>query len=92
MPGIHLSDVEKKLKRAWDSNNFGDTPLLKSIEIDANGGSGLRGIKSLRMDFDYPVTFFTGQNGAGKSTLLALAALAYHGVPGHVASLAKSRT
>lgn len=92
MPGIHLSEVEKKLKKAWDSNNFGETPLLKSIEIDANGGSGLRGIKSLRMDFDYPVTFFTGQNGAGKSTLLALAALAYHGVPGHVASLAKSWT
>jgi predicted ATPase len=92
MPGIHLSEVEKKLKKAWDSNNFGETPLLKSIEIDANGGSGLRGIKSLRMDFDYPVTFLTGQNGAGKSTLLALAALAYHGVPGHVASLAKSWT
>jgi len=87
MPGIHLSKTELDLKNAWDSENFGDKPLLKSIEIDAKKGSGLRGIKTLKIDFDYPVTFFTGQNGAGKSTLLALAALAYHGVPGHIASV-----
>lgn len=92
MPGIHLSKLEEKLQKAWDVEKFGDAPLLKSIEINAAKGEGLRGIKSLRVDFDYPVTFFTGQNGAGKSTLLALAALAYHGVPGHVASLAKSWT
>lgn len=90
MPGIHLSKLEQQLQKAWDAEKFGDVPLLKSIEINAHHGAGLRGIKSLRVDFDYPVTFFTGQNGAGKSTLLALAALAYHGVPGHVASLAKS--
>lgn len=89
MPGIHLTKLEEKLQNAWDAEKFGDVPLLKSIEINSNGGVGLRGIKSLRVDFDYPVTFFTGQNGAGKSTLLALAALAYHGVPGHMASLAK---
>jgi energy-coupling factor transporter ATP-binding protein EcfA2 len=90
MPGIHLSKLEEKLQKAWDAEKFGDAPLLKSIEINAIDGAGLRGIKSMRVDFNYPVTFFTGQNGAGKSTLLALAALAYHGVPGHVASLAKS--
>ena len=76
MPGIHLSKLEQQLQRAWDAEKFGDVPLLKSIEINAHHGAGLRGIKSLRVDFDYPVTFFTGQNGAGKSTLLALAALA----------------
>lgn len=92
MPGIHLSKLEQQLQKAWDAEKFGDAPLLKSIEINANGGAGLRGIKSLRVDFNYPVTFFTGQNGAGKSTLLALAALAYHGVPGHTASLEKNLT
>lgn len=92
MPGIHLSKIEQQLQKAWNAEKFGDAPLLKSIEINANGGAGLRGIKSLRVDFDYPVTFFTGQNGAGKSTLLALAALAYHGVPGHTASLEKNLT
>jgi predicted ATPase len=92
MPGIHLSKLEQQLQKAWNAEKFGDSPLLKSIEINANGGAGLRGIKSLRVDFDYPVTFFTGQNGAGKSTLLALAALAYHGVPGHMASLEKNLT
>lgn len=92
MPGIHLSKLEQQLQKAWSAEKFGDAPLLKSIEINANGGAGLRGIKSLRVDFDYPVTFFTGQNGAGKSTLLALAALAYHGVPGHTASLEKNLT
>ena len=92
MPGIHLNNVEKKLMGAWDSNSFGSSSLLKSIEIDANGGTGLRGIKALQIDFDYPVTFFTGQNGSGKSTVLALAALAYHGVPGHIASFEKNLT
>jgi predicted ATPase len=92
MPGIHLSKLEKQLQKAWDAEKFGEYPLLKSIEIDATVGAGLRGIKSLKVDFDYPVTFFTGQNGAGKSTLLALAALAYHGVPGHIASLEKNLT
>jgi predicted ATPase len=92
MPGIHLSKLEQQLQKAWNAEKFGDAPLLKSIEINANGGAGLRGIKSLRVDFAYPVTFFTGQNGAGKSTLLALAALAYHGVPGHTASLEKNLT
>ena len=46
MPGIHLSQLEKKLEKAWNAEEFGDAPLLKSIEINANGGAGLRGIKS----------------------------------------------
>lgn len=82
MPGTHLSEIEKKLQARWDQNKFGPFPLLKSIEIKAPTGNGLRGIKNLLAEFDYPVTFFAGQNGSGKSTLLSLAALAYHGVPG----------
>ena len=82
MPGTHLSETEKKLQARWDQDRFGNFPLLKSIEIKAPTGNGLRGIKNLLAEFSYPVTFFAGQNGSGKSTLLSLAALAYHGLPG----------
>jgi energy-coupling factor transporter ATP-binding protein EcfA2 len=83
MPGNHLSDIEKKLQRAWSAGAFGEFPLLKSIAISAPIGKGLRGIKNISVDFAYPVTFLSGQNGSGKSTILSLAALAFHGVPGH---------
>lgn len=68
---------------------MGPHPLLKSIDIDAPTGRGLRGIRKLRVEFGFPVTFFSGQNGSGKSTLLSLAALAFHGVPGHAPATAK---
>jgi predicted ATPase len=38
----------------------------------------LRGINSLNISFDYPITAIAGKNGAGKSTILALACCAYH--------------
>lgn len=38
----------------------------------------LRGINSLDIHFDYPITAIAGKNGAGKSTILALACCAYH--------------
>lgn len=38
----------------------------------------LRGINSLDIRFDYPITAIAGKNGAGKSTILALACCAYH--------------
>lgn len=82
MPGTHLSETEKTLQKRWDQDKFGTFPLLKSIEVKAPTGNGLRGIKNLVAEFNYPVTFFAGQNGCGKSTLLSLAALAYHGFPG----------
>jgi len=90
MPGSHYNDTERKLESAWNANKFGEYPLLKAIEIQAVAGSSLRGIKSLRLELNYPVSFLTGHNGTGKSTLLALATLAYHGKPGHIASFAKS--
>ncbi len=83
MPGEHLSRLEKQLQSAWDGGSLGKFPLLRSIRIDAPTGPGIRGIRSLNLEFGYPVTFLSGQNGSGKSTLLALAALAYHGVEGH---------
>jgi ABC-type branched-subunit amino acid transport system ATPase component len=38
----------------------------------------LRGINSLDIHFDYPITAIAGKNGAGKSTILALVCCAYH--------------
>ena len=42
---------------------------------------GLRGIKDLRVGFDYPVSVVAGGNASGKSTVLFAAACAYR-VPG----------
>lgn len=74
MPGIHLNDTERKLKKLWDSNT--DIPFLTGISID--DGTAIRGIKNCRVDFKYPITVFCGKNGSGKTTFLQLAALAFH--------------
>lgn len=92
MPGTRLNDTERNLLRAWQAGRFGRFPLLKSLAISAPGGRGLRGIRSLEVELRFPVTFFSGQNGCGKSTLLSLAALAFHGVAGHVPSNSRRRT
>ena len=89
MPGTRLNDTERNLKSVWDRERFGRFPLLKSISITAPVGSGLRGIRELKVDFAYPVTFMSGQNGCGKSTLLSLAALGFHGHAGHVPTNAR---
>lgn len=49
--------------------------LLRRIVL-AEGA--LRGINSLDITFQYPITAIAGRNGAGKSTILALACCAYH--------------
>lgn len=89
MPGTRLNSTEQKLLDAWERGRSGSHPLLKSIDIEAPSGKGLRGIRKLHVDFDFPVMFLSGQNGSGKSTLLSLAALAFHGVPGHVPASAR---
>lgn len=38
----------------------------------------MRGLNSLDVSFQYPITAIAGKNGAGKSTVLALACCAYH--------------
>ena len=38
---------------------------------------GLRGIRNLRVAFDYPVSVIAGPNGGGKSTVLFACAAAY---------------
>jgi predicted ATPase len=49
--------------------------LLRRIVL-AEGA--LRGINTLDITFQYPITAIAGRNGAGKSTILALACCAYH--------------
>ena len=92
MPGTRLNDTERDLLRAWQAERFGRFPLLQSLAISAPAGRGLRGIRSLKAELRYPVTFFSGQNGSGKSTLLSLAALAFHGLAGHFPSNSRRRT
>lgn len=74
MPGRSLNDEERRLDKFWrDPPKAFGTPLLKGITI--SGPPSLRGIESLRVPFDYPITAICGRNGVGKSTILALAAL-----------------
>jgi hypothetical protein len=72
MPGRHLNDLERQLKRWWDANNG---PSLRSIEII--GGARLRGFSNFTIDFRYPLVVLAGKNGTGKSTILACATCAY---------------
>lgn len=73
MPGHNLNDKERSLLKFWSEphKQFAQ-PLLKAIAIQ--GPPSLRGIESLYVSFDYPITAICGRNGAGKSTVLALAA------------------
>lgn len=79
MPGIHLNNTEKKLKRRWDS---GFMPKGSLLGIEIHGEPGLRGLSNLELYFKYPVTVICGKNGTGKTTLLALAALGFHRIDG----------
>jgi hypothetical protein len=92
LPGTRLNSIEQKLLSSWERGRVGPYPALKSIDIDAPSGRGLRGIRKIHVDFGFPVTFLSGQNGSGKSTLLSLAALAFHGIPGHSPATAKRYT
>ncbi len=69
-----MSDPTKKLKAKFAPNhryaNFG--PAISSIRI-----CGFRGIADMRIEFEFPVTAFSGLNGAGKSTVGQLAICAY---------------
>ena len=69
-----MVDIVKKLKQQYsDKNrysNFG--PCLRKVHID-----GFRGIESIDIDLEFPVTVVSGLNGAGKSTIGQLAICAY---------------
>lgn len=48
--------------------------FLTEIQI-----TGIRGIRDLRVVFDYPVSVIAGSNASGKSTVLFTAARIIHG-------------
>ncbi len=71
--------IDKRLKELWPRLQ-GKKPhmpqFLKAVRLQ-----GLRGIRNLRVVFDYPVCVIAGMNASGKSTVLLAAACAYE-VPG----------
>ena len=67
------SQQDKSIRR-WFQNDY-SVSLLRRIELSKGE---LRGITSLNIDFNFPITAIAGRNGAGKSTILAIACCAYH--------------
>jgi predicted ATPase len=67
------SQTDKKLRK-WFSDDFENSHLRL---INLTEGK-FRGLTSLDIKFDFPITAMAVKNGAGKSTILALAACAYH--------------
>lgn len=69
-----VSDLIKKLQAKYSEKNryknFG--PCLQKIHIE-----GFRGINSLEIDLEFPITAISGLNGAGKSTIGQIAICAY---------------
>lgn len=72
----HESKIDKDL-RTWFGNDT-TRALLRGVRL-AEGS--FRGLNSLDVSFDYPITAIAGKNGAGKSTILALTACAFHSDP-----------
>lgn len=67
------SQIDKEL-RQWFTNDL-TKALLRRIQLFEGN---LRGVNSLDINLNYPITAFAGVNGAGKSTILAMACCAYH--------------
>ncbi|REH37960.1 AAA ATPase-like protein [Paraperlucidibaca baekdonensis] len=69
-----MADIAKKLQSKYVEKNryanFG--PCLRKVHID-----GFRGINSIDLELDFPITVVSGLNGAGKSTVGQLAICAY---------------
>lgn len=67
------SNIDRSLRK-WFIKEF-NCANLRGIDIPTGS---IRGLSSLAIKFDYPLTAIAGKNGAGKSTLLALACCAFH--------------
>lgn len=69
-----MADIAKKLKSKYVEKNryanFG--ACLRKVHID-----GFRGINSIDLELDFPITVVSGLNGAGKSTVGQLGICAY---------------
>ena len=70
-----MTQIDRQLRAVWDRLR-GSRPhrvdFLEEINI-----RHMRGIKNLRVPFDYPVTVLAGENACGKSTVLFGCAAAY---------------
>ena len=89
MPGSSLSTTERKLKEWWDNSTQFAHPPLMGLRLE--GDPGLRGIRNLDVQFNYPLTVISGKNGCGKTTVLSLAALGFHSPEGHFPVNARRR-
>lgn len=81
MPGSRLSKTEQKLQDWWSKSGTFPYPPLTGLWV--KGDPGLRGIRNLEVQFNYPLTVISGKNGCGKTTILSLAALGFHSPEGH---------
>lgn len=71
--------IEKRPQKLWDQLR-GRKPHVEHF-LSAVHLRGIRGIESLRVAFEFPVSVIAGGNASGKSTVLFAAACAYR-VPG----------
>jgi len=70
-----MSLIDKELKSVWNRLR-GNRPHREDVLEEINIRN-MRGIKNLRVPFDYPVTVLAGENACGKSTVLFGCAAAY---------------
>ena len=71
--------IGRKLRELWprlQAKKLSLPDFLHEVRLD-----GIRGIRKLKVSFDYPVSVIAGGNASGKSTMLLAAASAYR-VPG----------
>ena len=74
--------IDRQLREVWDAlrgQSIQRNNSLTEVQI-----RNLRGIRDLRVPFEYPVCVLAGPNGCGKSTILFAGACAYR-VPGRSA-------
>lgn len=67
------SHKDQKLRKQF-TNDYSHALLRRIVLKDGI----MRGLNSLDIFFQFPITAIAGKNGAGKSTVLALACCAYH--------------
>ena len=70
-----MSLIAKQLKEVWDAlraDSLQRADALRAIRV-----KHLRGVRDLRVSFQYPVSVLAGPNGCGKSTVLFACACAY---------------
>ena len=70
-----MSILDASLRKTWDALRA--RKQVQDDFLDEVRLKGLRGIRNLRVAFDYPVSVIGGPNGCGKSTVLFACAAAY---------------